>query len=262
MMTKRTFFTNTIVAGVIGFAPFAVLADDVNCPPDLGDVEIDGNVLIAAPGSMTGTVVKGNVHLYAGGSLVARNISVDGNIQAENAFEVDVADSEIGGSIQLDDLVGDVTRIADNAVDGNIQLKGNRPRLEVLGNTVNADIQAFSNTGGIDISDNVVDGNLQCKSNDPAPTGGNNTVQGNKEDQCASLEAASGAPGSSSGSSGSGGAAGATASGASADANTSGGGSLGGFELLVALALLTLAGFDPARRGRRSPAAVRPKHQA
>lgn len=260
MMTKRTFFRNTIVAGVIGFAPFAVLADDVNCPPDLGDVEIDGNVLIAAPCTMTGTVVKGNVHLYAGGSLVARDISVDGNIQAENAFEVDVAGSEIGGSIQLDDLVGDVTRITDNSVDGNIQLKGNRPRLEVAGNTVNADIQAFSNSGSIDISDNVVDGNLQCKSNDPAPTGGNNTVQGNKEDQCASLEAASGAPGSSSSSSGSGGPAGATASGASAESNSSGGGSLGWLELAFALALLALAGSGRLRRGPHTAAGMRSKH--
>jgi hypothetical protein len=34
---------------------------------------------------------------------------------------------------------------------------------------------------------NVIDGNLQCKENHPAPTGGNNIVQGNKEDQCAGL---------------------------------------------------------------------------
>jgi hypothetical protein len=36
-------------------------------------------------------------------------------------------------------------------------------------------------------SGNSVAGNLQCKENVPAPRGGNNVVQGNKEDQCAAL---------------------------------------------------------------------------
>jgi hypothetical protein len=45
----------------------------------------------------------------------------------------------------------------------------------------------FSNGGDIVIARNRIDGNLQCKSNTPAPTGGANTVGGNKEDQCAQL---------------------------------------------------------------------------
>jgi hypothetical protein len=39
--------------------------------------------------------------------------------------------------------------------------------------------------GGVTIAHNVISGNLQCKENDPAPTGRNNVVHGNKEDQCA-----------------------------------------------------------------------------
>jgi hypothetical protein len=38
---------------------------------------------------------------------------------------------------------------------------------------VNADVQAFGNTGGVVMADNVIDGNLQCKSNNPLPAGGN-----------------------------------------------------------------------------------------
>lgn len=75
------------------------LADDVNCPPDLGAVTIDGNVLVAAPCRLDGTTVKGNAHLYAGGSLIARNADIDGNIQAENADYIDVVDSFVNGSI-------------------------------------------------------------------------------------------------------------------------------------------------------------------
>jgi hypothetical protein len=48
-------------------------------------------------------------------------------------------------------------------------------------------VQAFSNSGGVVIRSNHIDGNLQCKENNPAPTGGGNTVEGNKEDQCRRL---------------------------------------------------------------------------
>jgi hypothetical protein len=175
-------------------SPAAVLADDVNCPPNLGRVTIDGNVLVAAPCRLDGTTVKGNVHLYAGGSLIARgDVRIEGSIQAENSDYVDLADTFVNGNIQLDNLVGDRSVIERSRVGGSIQLKTNRSRLEVLGNTVDSDVQAFGNRGGVVIADNVIDGNLQCKENDPAPAGGNNRVQGNREDQCANLTPESGA---------------------------------------------------------------------
>jgi hypothetical protein len=166
----------------------AVQADDVHCPPSIGSVTIDGNVLVAAPCRLEGTTVKGNIHLYAGGSLIARNgTRVEGSIQAENSDFIDVAETQVNGNIQLDNLVGDRSLIESSTIGGSIQLTSNRSRLEVLGNTVNADVQAFGNTGGVVVADNVIDGNLQCKSNNPLPAGGSNRVQGNKEDQCASL---------------------------------------------------------------------------
>jgi cytoskeletal protein CcmA (bactofilin family) len=169
-------------------SPAVVLADDVNCPPNLGSVTIDGNVLVAAPCRLDGTTVKGNVQLYAGGSLITRgNVRIEGSIQAENSDFVDVADTFVNGNIQLDNLVGDRSIIERSTVGGSIQLNSNRSRLEVLNNTVDSDVQAFANRGGVVIADNVIDGNLQCKENNPAPAGGNNRVQGNKEDQCANL---------------------------------------------------------------------------
>lgn len=174
--------------GMVALLPRVVAADDVNCPPNLGAVTIDGNVLVAAPCRLDGTRVIGNVQLYAGGSLIARNgVRIDGNIQAERSDFVDVADSFVNGSIQLDDMVGDRSVVARTRVGGNIQLVGNRSRLEVLDNEVNADVQAFSNRGGVVIAGNDIDGNLQCKENLPAPAGGDNRVQGNREDQCANL---------------------------------------------------------------------------
>lgn len=165
----------------------AARADDVNCPPDLGNVTIDGNVLVAAPCVLEGTIVLGNVHLFAGGSLVARNVEIEGSIQGETSDFVDVADSDIDGNIQLDELVGDASIIDNNEVGGNIQLNDNRSAFDITNNRVDGDIQAFGNSGGLNIESNTVDGNLQCEDNNPAPTGGGNVVEGDMQDQCAAL---------------------------------------------------------------------------
>ncbi|HLU06650.1 MAG TPA: hypothetical protein VKZ91_08850, partial [Woeseiaceae bacterium] len=107
---EREFFRTSIVkataSGAFAFIALTLAgishADDVDCPPELGAVTIDGNVLVAAACAMDGTSVTGNIELYAGGSLVARNVDVEGNIQAEDADYVDVMESEVDGSIQLD----------------------------------------------------------------------------------------------------------------------------------------------------------------
>ena len=53
-------------------------------------------------------------------------------------------------------------------------------------NTVLANLQAVSNTGGVVIKNNTISENLQCKQNNPQPVGGGNSA-GDKEDQCARL---------------------------------------------------------------------------
>jgi len=177
---------------VLGGWQATTFADDVQCSSRIGNVTIEGNVLVAAPCELDGTTVKGNVHLYAGGSLLARAANIDGSIQAENAVAVNVAGTRVNGNIQLDKLVGDVSRVERTTVGGSIQLKANRSRLEVVDNDVDSDVQAFDNTGGVLVADNIIDGNLQCKGNSPPPVGGNNQVNGNMEDQCANLMAESG----------------------------------------------------------------------
>jgi hypothetical protein len=169
-------------------AAFPARADDVHCPPALGNVTVDGNVLITARCVLDGTTVIGNVHLYSGGSLIATNARIDGNIQAERADFIDVTATRVGGSIQLDELVGDRSIVEGSEIGGSVQLNANRSRLELLDSEVGADVQAFTNSGGVLIEGNVIDGNLQCKSNSPAPVGGSNRVGGNREDQCANLQ--------------------------------------------------------------------------
>ncbi len=223
--------------------------DSEQCDGFLGAVRVDGDLVVASACELAGTTVDGNVVLYAGGSLVANDIRVIGNVQADNAFEIDVTNSDIDGNVQFDELVGDAI-VSNSEVGGSIQLNDNRNFLAISNNRVNADIQVFANRGGADITDNTVGGNLQCKDNDPAPTGDNNTVSGNAEDQCASLQPANDAGqggGTSNSNSASGSGNGQAANGVS---ETGGGGAFSGL-LVVLLTLLATSRCSRRRFSHR-----------
>lgn len=182
--------TRLLALGLLVFT-IAPAAADVNCPPDQAAVEIDDDLDVTGTCVLDGTVVEGNVVLFAGGSLTLRNARIEGNVQStDSPFEVDIDASRIEGNIQIDQLVGDDAIIRNTRVDGSIQVNENRPRLLITDNEVGGDIQAFDNTGGLDIAGNRVDGNLQCGGNDPAPTGEDNTVEGNRQGQCSRLQPA------------------------------------------------------------------------
>ncbi|MFO7688648.1 MAG: hypothetical protein R6V60_21415 [Desulfobacterales bacterium] len=116
-------------------------------------------------------------------------MSVVGNIQAENAAQVEVlSESMVGGSIQIKQGGG---AIIDSAlINSDLQFDDNRRNLIANRNTIGGNLQAFQNTGGFSITENTIDGNLQCKENFPEPTGGDNIVMGSTEDQCANLSPA------------------------------------------------------------------------
>ena len=187
-MNRHDVYRSVAACLVLGSLTMPAAANDVNCAPALGPVTVDGNVLVTTSCQLDGTTVKGNILVYAGGSLVARDVRVEGNVQADRALSLDVERSQVVGSVQLEGLTGELARVVDNEVVGNIQFKDTRARIEVMANQVGADVQAFANLGGVRVQDNVIDGSLQCKDNAPAPLGGNNRVSGNKEDQCADLQ--------------------------------------------------------------------------
>lgn len=164
-----------------------IVDGDAYCPSNIIGKTVDGNVYVIGACEIEDSRIIGNVLMYPGGSAVIRSTDIDGNIQADNASSVDVVGGRVDGSIQIDDMMADTSWIETVRVGGNIQLKQNRVAMMVGENRVIGDVQAFENTGGVDITGNTIGGNLQCKSNFPAPTGGDNTVDGNKEDQCANL---------------------------------------------------------------------------
>jgi hypothetical protein len=155
----------TAVAAAILAAPPA-LAEERTCRGTIGATTVDNlRVPDGATCTLKRTRVEGTVKVERGARLKARSIRVKGNIQAEGAAAVNVRKSRVRGSIQV--VQGGGARISRNKV--------------------NADVQFFENTGKISITANRIGGNLQCKENGRGPTGGDNVVQGNKEDQCARL---------------------------------------------------------------------------
>jgi hypothetical protein len=155
---------------LLGAAP--AQADDTTCNGTIGAVSLDGNVIVpeGAICKLVGTRVDGNVHVESGATLKAKGVHIGGNVQAEHHERV-VVKALTGGR---------------SHVDGSIQLKQGGGG-KVAKTDVGSDIQLFTNSGLFVVKNNHVEGNLQCKSNNPKPTGGNNVVQGNKEDQCRDL---------------------------------------------------------------------------
>ncbi len=171
----------------LAFSSTTAVAEERVCRGTLGPVAVDNlRVPQNATCTLSGTRVRGTVKVESNATLRARNIMVIGNVQAENArFVAVVEKSRIGGSIQV--VQGGGATVADSNVTGDILYDDNRARLSALRNDVGGNVQVFQNTGGVVIRRNVIDGNLQCKANSPPPTGGANTVGGNKEDQCSRL---------------------------------------------------------------------------
>ena len=67
-----------------------VQARDIDCEGEYGDVELDGNLNVAAPCRLNGTVVDGNIKMFAGGSLTAVGAEIEGNINAKTADFIDL----------------------------------------------------------------------------------------------------------------------------------------------------------------------------
>jgi hypothetical protein len=162
-------------------------AEERVCRGSLGAITVDNlRVPDGATCRLNGTTVQGTIKVESKAVLVAEDVRVIGNVQAENARRVVVrAGSRVGGSVQV--VQGEAARVARTKVNGDILFDENTAPLAAIRNTVGGNVQAFQNTGGVEIRRNRIDGNLQCKENRPAPTGGGNVVQGNKEDQCARL---------------------------------------------------------------------------
>lgn len=167
----------------------AAYAEEYTCSVSVGANTVDNlRVPSGATCILDGTSIKGTIKVETKATLRAYGVQVIGNVQAENAAQVEVlSGSTVGGSIQLKQ--GGGAYIDSVRINGDLQFEDNRQNLVASRNIIGGNLQAFQNSGGLLITGNTIDGNLQCKENRPAPTGGGNIVKGNREDQCANLRA-------------------------------------------------------------------------
>jgi hypothetical protein len=170
---------------VLGATSGTAIAEERTCRGTLGAITVDNlRVPQGATCTLNGTAVKGTIKVERNAVLKARGVRVVGNVQAENANRVVVNNSSrVGGSVQLKQ--GGSASVTGSRITGDIQYDANDRYLKANNNQVGGSIQIVGNSGGAEIFRNVIDGNLQCKENRPKPTGDNNSVGGNKEDQCA-----------------------------------------------------------------------------
>ena len=171
---------------VLCLCPYPASAQGPRCQ---GAVQLGGNLAIAGRCELEDTEVRGNVTLFPGGSLTARDVRIRGDLEGSRADFVAMQDSRVDGKVNLQELVGDLTTIERTTIRGDLVLTSNRSRLEILNNELGRNLQARSNTGGVLISGNSIDDDLQCSGNVPAPVGVGNRVDGDSEGQCAELQA-------------------------------------------------------------------------
>lgn len=165
---------------------FAAEAQGTRC---LGSLQIGNNLAIAGQCELVDTEIRGNVTLFGGGSLTARNVRIRGNLEGSRANFVDMTGSRVDGRIRLEEFVGDLTSFETTEVRGDVALTSNRSRLEILNNDFRGNVELRSNTGGVLISGNSVEDDLVCTGNSPAPVGTANRVEGDSEGQCETLQA-------------------------------------------------------------------------
>ena len=186
-MRKITMLALITACATILTAP-AAHAEERTCRGSLGRITVDNlRVPDGATCTLNGTTVKGTIKVESRATLVADSVRVVGNVQAEDAKKVVVRNgSRVGGSVQI--VQGGIGRVVGTNVQGDILYDDQGGKVAAIR------IDRRRQHPGVpehrwrrDSVGNRVDGNLQCKENHPAPLGGNNIVDGSKEDQCSRL---------------------------------------------------------------------------
>lgn len=155
------------------------------CRATIGRDRVNGTLNVVGRCTLTGTDVRGDVVLFAGGSLIARGIRIRGSLSGDRADFVELHDVRVDRGVELRDLVGDSSTIEGSEIRGDIMLTGNRSRFEIVANELRRGLTLLGNSGGLQIAGNSIDGDLSCSGNEPAPTLLGNRIEGDAEGQCA-----------------------------------------------------------------------------
>ena len=160
MRTYRLVFASLLVAAAMHTGAARAQDDDDEdsderdsiCTASLDRGRVNGTLNVVGPCRLDRTEVRGDVILFAGGSLVARGARIRGTLDGDRADFVDLDDVRIDGNVTLQDLVGDSSTIESSEIRGNLVLTGNRSRFEIVDNELRRDLTASGNTGGLEIA--------------------------------------------------------------------------------------------------------------
>jgi hypothetical protein len=150
-----------------------------------------GNVTVAAGQNCTliGGQTTGNI-LVTGGSLSLSHFTVGGNLQVQGGSVQTGPAVAVQGNLQVQNLPAGspASRVCNTTVLGNMQVQGNAAGVQVggdltcPGNTIAGNLVVQSNTGPVQVTGNTVQKNLNCYSNTALSGSGNTATL--KQGQC------------------------------------------------------------------------------
>lgn len=136
------------------------------CQGVIQDTVIENTLYVKENCKLIQAKVKGNILLMPNASITLINSEISGKIEAKSPFNQLIAtNTTLKSDLNLNS--GHHIRLVGNRIQGNTTLSRNQ--------------------GQIFIQNNHIQGNLKCESNLLKPQGGQNYVQGDKEQQCLSL---------------------------------------------------------------------------
>jgi hypothetical protein len=124
-MKPTTISKKIIVLSALFLLPLQAAAEETLCSVALDNTVVD-NLLVPSNSEcvLHSTRIMGTIQVAANAVLTARRIVVIGNVQAENARQVNILDN--CGNLQVVQNSGSV-EIQYNTIDGNLQCKENSP---------------------------------------------------------------------------------------------------------------------------------------
>jgi subtilase family serine protease len=154
---------------------------DVTCTSSLSYASVRGNVKVpkGATCSISNSVVRGNVEADQAASLTVGNSTVGGNLQIHN--------EPAGGAANVlcGDTVSGNLEVHNNAVETIIGVGGSCSAGNWIGGNAQVHNNSVSGSPVAVIVGNTIGHNLDCHNDTLPPTGGGNTVGGNKSGECA-----------------------------------------------------------------------------
>jgi hypothetical protein len=197
---KRLVFPTTLALGIALLTPLTATADDLECAGTLGAVQVD-NVIVPAGATcnLAGTRVQGNIKVGTNATLVTNTALINGNVQGDGFRNVFLGvGTEVRGNVELKhgrrtDIRNSVLRqnlVLENnrakivvrvtSVGGNLQAFKNSGKLQLISNPIiGGDLQVFEHAGRVKINQNLVDQDLQVFKNFGLGTLRNNVIRGN-----------------------------------------------------------------------------------